>query len=134
MCPAAFSSGGDQRPTRLCVVGSVNMDQFFTVVALPRPGETVLASSTTVAPGGKGGNQAVAAARAGVHDLAQQITPAAEHGVGGVKDAKNTVAFGIPHIELEPIDRVRGDLRVVRRLPSAERIVREEPTGRELGR
>lgn len=65
MCPAAFSSGGDQRPTRLCVVGSVNMDQFFTVGALPRPGETVLASSTTVAPGGKGGNQAVAAARAG---------------------------------------------------------------------
>ena len=65
MCPAAFSSGGDQRPTRLCVVGSVNMDQFFTVVALPRPGETVLASSTTTAPGGKGGNQAVAAARAG---------------------------------------------------------------------
>lgn len=65
MCPAAFAPGGDQRPTRLCVVGSVNMDQFFTVEALPRPGETVLASSATTAPGGKGGNQAVAAARAG---------------------------------------------------------------------
>ena len=65
MCPAAFSSGGDRRPTRLCVVGSVNMDQFFTVAVLPRPGETVLASSATTAPGGKGGNQAIAAARAG---------------------------------------------------------------------
>ncbi len=65
MCPAAFASGGDQRPTRLCVVGSVNMDQFFSVAALPRPGETVLASSATTAPGGKGGNQAIAAARAG---------------------------------------------------------------------
>jgi ribokinase len=49
----------------VCVVGSVNMDLTFEVDALPRPGETVLASSLTYAPGGKGGNQAVAAARAG---------------------------------------------------------------------
>jgi ribokinase len=47
------------------VVGSVNLDQSFTVQSLPRPGETVLASSSSAAPGGKGGNQAVAAARAG---------------------------------------------------------------------
>lgn len=51
--------------TRLCVVGSVNADMTFTVNALPRPGETVLASSLMSSPGGKGGNQAVAAARAG---------------------------------------------------------------------
>ncbi|MEY8015452.1 ribokinase [Mycobacterium servetii] len=50
---------------RVCVVGSVNMDLTFGVEALPRPGETVLASSSSHAPGGKGGNQAVAAARAG---------------------------------------------------------------------
>ncbi len=53
--------------TRLCVVGSVNLDLTFDVHTLPRPGETVLASSLTSAPGGKGGNQAVAAARAGAH-------------------------------------------------------------------
>jgi ribokinase len=47
------------------VVGSVNLDQSFAVGALPRPGETVLASSVSASPGGKGGNQAVAAARAG---------------------------------------------------------------------
>jgi ribokinase len=51
--------------TGVCVVGSVNMDLTFNVDALPRPGETVLAASLTNAPGGKGGNQAVAAARAG---------------------------------------------------------------------
>ncbi len=50
---------------RVCVVGSVNMDIRCDVEALPRPGETVLASSLSYAPGGKGGNQAVAAARAG---------------------------------------------------------------------
>lgn len=51
--------------TRLCVVGSVNADLTFTVDALPRPGQTILAGSLVSAPGGKGGNQAVAAARAG---------------------------------------------------------------------
>ena len=51
--------------SRVCVVGSVNLDVTLGVDALPRPGETVLASSMTSAPGGKGANQAVAAARAG---------------------------------------------------------------------
>lgn len=50
---------------RVCVVGSVNADLTFTVRSLPRPGQTVLASDLSTAPGGKGGNQAVAAARAG---------------------------------------------------------------------
>ena len=51
--------------TRVCVVGSVNMDIGFDVDALPRPGETVLAAAARSTPGGKGANQAVAAARAG---------------------------------------------------------------------
>ncbi|WP_326546083.1 PfkB family carbohydrate kinase [Mycolicibacterium sp. ND9-15] len=51
--------------SRVCVVGSVNADLTFTVRALPRPGQTVLASGLSSSPGGKGGNQAVAAARAG---------------------------------------------------------------------
>lgn len=50
---------------RVCVVGSINADLTFTVRNLPRPGQTVLASTLASAPGGKGGNQAVAAARAG---------------------------------------------------------------------
>ncbi len=50
---------------RVCVVGSVNADTTFVVERLPRPGQTVLATTMSTGPGGKGGNQAVAAARAG---------------------------------------------------------------------
>ncbi|TWD73039.1 ribokinase [Kribbella amoyensis] len=47
------------------VVGSANVDLVLPVRRIPRPGETVLASGLTRGPGGKGANQAVAAARAG---------------------------------------------------------------------
>jgi ribokinase len=53
--------------TRVCVVGSVNMDIGFDVDTLPGAGETALAASVRSTPGGKGANQAVAAARAGAH-------------------------------------------------------------------
>jgi len=50
---------------RVAVLGSMNMDILVTVPRLPGPGATVLGSAARFAPGGKGGNQAVAAARLG---------------------------------------------------------------------
>jgi len=47
------------------VCGSVNMDIFGYVPRLPAPGETLRGTRLAYAPGGKGANQAVAAARAG---------------------------------------------------------------------
>ena len=47
------------------VVGSANVDQVFRVERIPSPGETVLSTGFSTARGGKGQNQAVAAARAG---------------------------------------------------------------------
>ena len=53
------------RPVRILVLGSVNIDLVASVRALPRRGETVLGRSLRVHDGGKGANQAVAAAAAG---------------------------------------------------------------------
>jgi ribokinase len=47
------------------VLGSLNMDISVTVPRLPGPGATVLGGAAAFAPGGKGANQAVAAARLG---------------------------------------------------------------------
>ncbi len=49
----------------IVVFGSINVDLVVRVAALPRPGETVLAPSYDAVAGGKGANQAVAAALAG---------------------------------------------------------------------
>jgi ribokinase len=52
-------------PTRICVVGSANIDLTFRTSRLPRPGETLHGSSFQMGYGGKGANQAVMAARLG---------------------------------------------------------------------
>lgn len=49
----------------LLVFGSINVDLLFQVETLPRPGETVLGRGYELAPGGKGANQAAAAAKSG---------------------------------------------------------------------
>lgn len=67
---------------RVTVVGSANLDLVTITDTLPRPGETLLARSYTEGPGGKGSNQAHAAARMGAavsfvglrgHDEAGQV-------------------------------------------------------------
>ncbi len=51
--------------SKLVVIGSSNTDMIVQLPRIPRPGETLLGGAFQTAPGGKGANQAVAAARAG---------------------------------------------------------------------
>lgn len=74
---------------QVVIVGSLNADLFVEVSSLPQPGETVRGSDLTVRPGGKGANQAAAAALLGAavtmvgavgdDDHGRLLTAALEH-------------------------------------------------------
>jgi ribokinase len=96
----------------LLVFGSLNADLLFQVEALPRPGETVLCPGYELAAGGKGANQATAAAKAGaVVRMVGQVggdsfgqflrEMLAAAGVDGSKIATSTNATGIAAIAVD---------------------------------
>lgn len=61
-----FTLGETNKAGKMIIVfGSLHMDISLTVQSLPTPGETVLSTDYATTPGGKGGNQALAACRAG---------------------------------------------------------------------
>jgi ribokinase len=77
-------------PVELTVVGSINLDLVARVEALPRAGETVLGADFARVPGGKGANQAVAAARLGARVRmigAVGDDPLAEEALTGLREA-----------------------------------------------
>ncbi|WP_313344476.1 ribokinase [Sedimentibacter sp.] len=54
---------------KIVVVGSINADMVFTSNIRPKAGETVLGNTFSLIPGGKGANQAVAAAKLGAESF-----------------------------------------------------------------
>jgi ribokinase len=80
---------------KIVVVGSTNVDMVVKAPRIPRPGETVLGGRFTMVPGGKGANQAVAAAR-----LGGDVTFVARVGRG---------AFGAQAVEGFRRDGIRTD-------------------------
>jgi ribokinase len=74
---------------RIVVVGSVNVDLVVRLPRLPRPGETAGGGVFSVGPGGKGGNQAVAAARLGADVSLVAAVGDDDYGRGARADLEN---------------------------------------------
>jgi ribokinase len=78
-------------PPELTVVGSINLDLVARVGRLPRPGETVSGAELARVPGGKGANQAVAAARLGARVTLRGAVGTdsfAEEALAGLREAE----------------------------------------------
>lgn len=86
----------------LTVLGSLNMDISVSVSRLPGPGETVLGAEAVIAPGGKGANQAVAAARLGGAVRMAGCVGADEFG------GQITAALGAEGVDLTPVRAIPG--------------------------
>jgi ribokinase len=82
---------------RLFVLGNASIDVSLAVPRLPLPGETLMASGLTRAPGGKGLNQAVVAARCGipVHFCAPLGAEAEADGVRAALARENFAALDL---------------------------------------
>ncbi|GMH33759.1 hypothetical protein BSKO_01593 [Bryopsis sp. KO-2023] len=68
-CIIRASVDKSRDPGPLVVVGSINADLVLQVDRLPEPGETIAASNLETFPGGKGANQAAAAAKLGCETI-----------------------------------------------------------------
>ncbi|WP_433827040.1 ribokinase [Actinoplanes sp. CA-015351] len=98
---------------RVVVVGSANMDLVGLAPTLPRPGETVLGDDFVMAPGGKGSNQAIAAARAGgettflgaIGSDAFGVTLGARLAAAGVNTTRVRTSYGTSGVAVIMVDR-----------------------------
>src|SRR3954451_23761433 len=98
---------------RIVVVGSANMDLVGLAPRLPQPGETVLGDDFVMTPGGKGANQAIAAARAGGHTIflgaigsdAFGVTINARLTAAGVQTAHLRTTYGASGVAVVMVDR-----------------------------
>lgn len=89
----------DRNQPTVCVVGSINMDVTISTDTIPAQGETVIGGTFATYFGGKGANQAVAAARAGAK--VQMV------GAVGDDDFGRT---SLTHLQAEGIDTAALDM------------------------
>ena len=102
-----------EHPPRIVVAGSANMDLVGLAPKLPAPGETVLGDDFVMSPGGKGANQAIAAARAGgrctflgaIGSDAFGVTLNARLGAAGVDTTHLRTSYGSSGVAVIMVDR-----------------------------
>ncbi|MDX1932536.1 MAG: ribokinase [Capsulimonadales bacterium] len=106
----------------IVVVGSANTDLVVDVSHIPRPGETILGGDLATIPGGKGANQAVAAARLGgnvrfiarVGDDAYGAAAIEGYRRDGIDTTFVSVTSGVPSgVALITVDRTSGQNAIV---------------------
>src|SRR5688572_22852357 len=104
---------------KLVVLGSINADHILNINHFPQPGETVIGKQYTVAFGGKGANQAVAAGRSGADisfiacvgddDIGERVRKQLAsdhidtHPIEAIKDTTTGVALIFVHAEGENV-------------------------------
>lgn len=89
---------------RVCNFGSLNLDYVYKVDHFVMPGETLSAKAQQVNPGGKGLNQSIALARAGV-----EVFHAGCIGLGGDKLKNTLVENGVNVDFLRDVDEIQGN-------------------------
>ncbi|MCJ8008683.1 ribokinase [Lederbergia wuyishanensis] len=99
-----------QDTPRIVVVGSINMDLVTTTETIPKKGETLIGEKFQMNPGGKGANQAVAAARLGVP----------VHMIGCVGDdsfgkdlVQHLIENGVNTSNVEPVTYITGTATII---------------------
>lgn len=123
----------------IVVFGSSNLDQVGTVSRLPEPGETVAGGTFSMAPGGKGANQALAARRAGAEvrhvsavgddafaDMALKLLQEGGVDLSQVQKAKATTGIAMIFVDAE------GE-NVIAVLPGANGTISAADAERTLG-
>jgi len=112
------------RPAGVVVVGSANQDYIVRVPAPPGPGETVMATSLLKQPGGKGANQAVAAARLRA-DVS--LVGCVGDDADGAQLVRELRAEGVDTTDVEIISRGRTGLALVSVWASGENSITVVP-------
>jgi ribokinase len=107
-------------PPRIVVVGSCNMDIATFVARAPERGETVTGTHTKTGPGGKGANQAIAAARLGA-DVS--FVGAVGSDANGEALRVALVAAGVDCTHLRTVEEETGTAHIVVEPSGANRIV-----------
>jgi ribokinase len=124
-------------PVDLTVVGSINLDLVARVETLPRAGETVVGRDFARVPGGKGANQAVAAARLGARVRlvgAVGDDGLAEEALAGLRGAEvelELTTAGTTGIALILVDAA-GENQIVVVAGANEQVPRTSPGGAVL--
>lgn len=109
---------------RICVFGSSNTDLVIKVPHLPLPGETVLGGEFSIVQGGKGANQAVAAARAGGDVVFIACVGNDQFGLNAINEL-NKEGIDISHIKI--IDHISSGMALINVAESGENSISVAP-------